>query len=194
MGEVPPCPANCGDLLQLPLPVDATAQGYDIVSWVIYRYQFGRRDIFTSILYAGRQVAAAGFLPFTVKDLTQWNGLQPPGHDTHNDGYHADIGLYNDAGAASWADACVNNGERCTGADLGFGAVQTTRLIASLFESGIVSSIYLDALFIPMVRAEADTLLLAGTIDAATHTMIQSNALRHIDYHFHHIHIRVDGL
>ena len=194
LSDAPPCTADCSDLLQLPLPVDPMAQGYDMPSGVVFREQFGRRDLLTAIFHGGRVMSAAGWGPFTLKDLSNWDGSQPPGHATHNDGYHADISLYDTAGNPIWGALCVNNGLHCTGADTGFGAEPMALLIAAFFETGIVSTIYLDDFFIPMVRTEADVLLANGTIDANTHAIIHSNALRHVDHHFHHIHLRADGL
>jgi hypothetical protein len=194
LSELPPCSGDCGALLQLPLPVASTVQGYGMTSDVVYREQFGRRDLMEAILYAGRQVSALGMQPFTLKDLSNWDGTRPPGHETHNDGYHADLSLYTASGSAIWYGLCGNDGTHCTGAANNFGAEHMARFVGALFETGVPSSIYLDDVLIDEVEDAADDLLAAGEMTAAVHGIIHSDALRHVNYHHHHIHVRADGI
>lgn len=193
VGDHPPCPADCGALLQLPLPVAADLQGYGMPSGVVYAEQFGRRDSLIAIFHAGRNMAALGYAPFTLKDLSNWDGSKPPGHETHNDGFHADVSLYDTSGKAVWKALCTASSTACTGPPKDFGATPMALLVGGLFETGIVSSILLDKMLIPSLRDAADELLSAGLLSSEGHALIQSNALRHVNYHHHHIHMRTDG-
>ena len=98
------------------------------------------------------------------------------------------------SGSAIWYGLCANDGTHCTGAPNNFGAEPMARLIGALFETGVPSSIYLDDVLIDEVEDAADDLLAAGEMTAAVHGIIHSNALRHVNYHHHHIHVRADGL
>ena len=189
----PPCTAQCGTLLQLPLPIDAPLQGYDMPPGVVYRYQFGRRDVLTAVFHAGQRMASLDYAPFTLKDLSKWDGNKPPGHETHTDGYHADISLYDASGQAVWKVLCAGTSSQCTGAPSNFGARAMALLVGAFFESGIVSSIYLDKVLIAALRTAADALLIDGLLTTEVHAIIHSDALRHVNYHHHHIHIRADG-
>ena len=193
IADVPPCPGQCGTLLQLPLPVDAPLQGYDMPWGVTFRYQFGRRDVLTAIFFAGRRMADLGYAPFTLKDLSKWDGNKPPGHETHTQGYHADISLYDGGGQAVWKILCAGSSAKCTGGASDFGAEPMALVIGAFFESGVVSSIYLDNALIGPLLDAADLLLLDGLLTSDVHAILNSNALRHVDYHHHHFHIRADG-
>ena len=193
VADDPPCAAQCGTLLQLPLPVNAPLQGYDMPAGVVYRYQFGRSDVLTAVFYAGQRMASLGYAPFTLKDLSKWDGNKPPGHETHTDGYHADISLYDAGGQAVWKVLCAGTSSQCTGAPNNFGAPAMALLVGAFFESGIVSSIYLDNVLIAPLRTAADALLVDGLLTSDVHAIIHSDALRHVNYHHHHIHIRADG-
>ncbi len=73
------------------------------------------------------------------------------------------------------------------------GTKEADLMIGGFFETGVVSSIYLDNALIGPVRDAATTLLGDGLLSAEAVSIINSNALRHVDYHHHHIHIRADG-
>ena len=184
----PQCEHDCGRLLQLPIPVDPIAQGYALASNNLFREQFGRRELLMALFHAGFRVAEAGYGPFEVQDISNWDGSQPCCHETHTGGYHVDISLLTAAGAAAWYDPGAS-----------FGDQPMALLIAGFFEAGPYQTGHpaegiLDMDMQDDVRAGADALLERGEIDENTRAFF--DAERELIYHYvghdNHIHVRVD--
>ena len=184
----PECNADCARLLQLPEPVDANRQGFDMAPGNNYREQFARRELLMAIFHAGFRVADAGYGPFTVQDLSNWDGSRPPGHETHNDGFHADISLLRADGSMTWVDP----GEE-------FGDVPMAYMLAGFFEAGPFDTgnpaeVILDSEFHDDVDAGGDILLGQGEITEQTRALMDSTRglIYHYQGHADHIHVRID--
>lgn len=184
----PTCEVDCARLMQLPEPVDAQRQGFDMAPYHRYREQFARRELLMAILHAAGRVADAGYGPITVQDLSNWDGSKPPGHQTHNDGYHADISLLRSDGTATWFDP---------GDD--FGDVPMAYLLAGFFEAGPYATgnpaqIILDSGFHDDVEQGAETLLDRGEITSDVAELLGTDAdlIYHYRGHADHIHVRID--
>lgn len=209
LSEDPTCSVGCDDLLQLPLPIDREAQGYDSDGAATFIYQFGRRALLQAILFAGRRMVAAGYRPFTLKDLSRPDGSTPPDHMTHTGGFHADVSLYDASGVALWGAACASGSSTCSAGD--FGAEPLTYAIATFFSASPVSTIYLDCAYHGAVcdtatsgpdasrigDREREILCRPVGLPCPTPTMTLTRPpaypFRHVPSHEHHFHIRTDG-
>lgn len=190
--EGPQCQDDCDRLLQLPLPNDPITQGYGMAGYVVYRYQFGRRDVLMSVRHAGRVVAAAGGQPFTIQDLSKGDGTRPPGHASHTDGKDVDISVYDSSGNAVWYPLCdeVNN-ECIPGTDHGMHYEWMARKIAPMLESNRVTHIFLDSEFHDQLFTIASDLAMAGEINNAL-VPYMADVVSHWPNHNNHIHVRYD--
>lgn len=189
--EAAQCQSDCATLLQLPLPMSALSDGYDMAGGVVYRYQFGRRDLLMALRHAGRAVAAAGIEPFTVEDISKAGGLQPPGHASHDFGKDVDLSLYNADGHASWEHLCTatSNSECVPGTDGGFNGPFMARKIAAFLDSDRVTFMFLDEEFHPALLDAAQQLVDDGELDAWQLTAM-SDVVTHWPNHHGHIHVR----
>ena len=183
-----PCVTGCDQLIQLPVPVDPFRQGFDMAGSFIFREQFGRLELIMALLQAGYRVAEAGYGPFEVQDLSNWDGSQPCCHETHTGGFHVDTSVLNTAGDALWYNPGGN-----------FGDEPIALLLAGLFESGPYETgthaeIILDSGFHDDVRAGADALLERGEITAEIHALFAADLglIYHYPSHAGHLHIRID--
>ena len=185
------CQTDCDRLLQLPLPTDAASDGYDVAGFVVYRYQFGRRDVLMSLRHAGREVADAGMQPFTVQDLSKGDGTKPPGHASHTDGKDVDISLYDNQGDAVWYPLCQETQNECiAGTDAGFSGELNAREIAALLASDRVTHIFLDVEFHDVLFQAAGDLADLAEIDP--NLVDRFDVVQHWPNHNNHIHVRYD--
>lgn len=195
----PACETSCDELIQLPLPVDSEAQGYEMAELSVYAYQYGRRDLMVALLYTGEKLARAGMPPFAVKRLSRWDGGQPPSHRSHFDGVDVDISLYTEAGEAVFHPLCINAGRRCRAhTRRNFGAEAMTMLFAGFFESGLFDRredavIFLDREYWPALRRAAERLHGQERLDDKVFSLFSTKRriFRHVEPHHHHVHIRV---
>lgn len=116
------CAADCGALLQLPLPREADA--YRTISPP--RYQFGRRELVQAVVGIATELRQTipGLNPVGIADFSQKDG-QVPGTDingprhtypAHAGGYAADVAYYRLGGDNSGKPACpITDGMFCTG-------------------------------------------------------------------------------
>jgi len=194
------CSSDCDRLLQLPLPIDAGRQGYDIAKGSVFAYQFGRRELLMALFNAGYRIAEAKIAPFEVKRISRWDGGQPPSHRSHTNGVDVDISLYDANGERVWHPLCANGGDSCVpGTCWNFGGEQMALLIAGFFESDIFAkrtgaAVFLDREFHRDVRTKADGFLEQKRITEDVHALFaaERHILQHVEPHHHHIHIRVD--
>lgn len=193
------CTDDCDRLLVLPQPNDST-DGYGVPGHTIYPFQYGRRDILMAIRHAGRVMSAEGSAWFTVKDLSRWDGLVWPDHDTHEAGLHADLSIINQAGEPVWASFCDVSGNECIpGTISDFGARHMARLINALFDCGKLIWVLLDREFHGPLLDAVDELIAEGVIDPDRRPYFDATSLlcdgrpcvRHVAYHHHHMHIKV---
>lgn len=199
LDEGPRCLADCERLLQLPLPIDPSQQGYDIASSAVYAYLFGRRDLLMALFHSGLMIADEGVAPFEVKRLSRWDGGQPPSHRSHLGGVDVDISLYTADGQTVWYPLCTDAGQRCVRSTRwNFGDEQMALLIAGFFDSGLFevggeAAVFLDRELHNGVRRGADRLLARGVISSETFELysFRQGLLRHVEPHHHHVHIRV---
>lgn len=188
--EGPQCQDDCDHMLQLPLPSDPAVDGYDMAGFVVYRYQFGRRDLLMSLRHAGRRVAAQGLAPFTVQDISKADGSQPPGHASHDLGKDVDISVYDAAGAPVWYPLCDEIANECIpGTDHGMDVEAMALKIAPMLESGRVTYIFLDAEFHDALFAAAAALVSAGEISSWLLPYME-DVVTHWPNHNNHIHVR----
>jgi hypothetical protein len=186
------CYSDCDRLLQLPLANDPAVDGYDSADYVVYRYQYGRRDALMSLRHSGRVVANAGVQPFTVQDLSKGDGSQPPGHASHTDGKDVDLSVYDAQGNAVWYPLCDEVANECIpGTDAGFHGEAMARQIAPMLESGRVTHIFLDAEFHASLFGAAQSLVDDGRMAAAMLPTMQ-DVVQHWPNHNNHIHVRYD--
>ena len=208
----PDCPGDCDRLMQLPLPIDPTFDGYDWDSGTIMRYQFGRRDLLMFFRHAARSMAAAGFAPVFPEDFSQWDG-QTPGTDTgnlrhasHQRGKDVDISLYGTDGLAPWRSYCDTirdespssvdgdgTGRECVpGTVTGYDARTNARLFAPFFATGRVTHSFLDQELIDPTIVGASDAAAAGEIDPVLVPLYSDGKhLQHWPNHDNHIHLRV---
>lgn len=199
----PRCTADCARLLQLPLPLDSTVEGYAVTSGTIMRYQFGRRDLVMFVRNAGRVMAAAGYAPFRAEDFSQWDG-ETPGTDTgslrhasHQRGKDVDLSLYGTDGLAPFRSYCTavsgTGGRACVaGTAMGFDGYANARFYSVFLGTGRVTNGFLDGELIPLVRAGADTLAADDVIPEAMLPLYNDGVrLQHWPNHDNHIHVRV---
>lgn len=199
-GEV--CTADCDRLLQLPLPLDPSVDGYDWTSGTVMRYQFGRRDLLMLVRFAGQSMAAAGFAPFYPEDFSQWDG-ETPGTDTgslrhasHQRGKDVDISLYGTDGEAPWRSYCqvmyVDGRECVPGTVSGYDGYLNARMFGAFYQSGRVTRAFLDRELIYPTRDGADDAVADGTLAASLRPLYSDGVrLQHWPNHNNHIHVRV---
>lgn len=188
--EGPQCQSDCDRLLQLPLPIDPAIDGYDMAGFVVYRYQFGRRDLLMSLRHAGRVVAAQDLAPFTVQDISKGDGSQPPGHASHDLGKDVDISVYDESGTPVWYPLCDEVANECIpGTDYGMNMEAMARKIAPMLESGRVTYVFLDAEFHDGLFAAAADLVSAGEISSWLLPYME-DVVTHWPNHNNHIHVR----
>lgn len=185
------CNSDCDRLLQLPLPIETTREGYDL-SGATYREQFGRRDLLMHTRYAGRAVAAAKQQPFSIHDLSNWDGTAPPGHASHQDGKDIDYSLYTASGQPTWSPVCTWDSEKncIPGTVDDFGAEPMARLLARVVESGRVEYAFLDEELEPLVISAAEALVGKGELNSGVIPLLKK-ALYHWPKHNDHVHVRV---
>jgi hypothetical protein len=190
--EGPQCFGDCDRLLQLPLANDPAVEGYDSADYVVYRYQYGRRDVLMSLRHAGRTVVAAGVKPFTVQDLSKADGTQPPGHASHTYGKDVDLSVYDANGDPVWYPLCDEVANECiAGTDSGFNGEAMARKIAPMLESGRVTHIFLDAEFHATLFDAAETLVQNGQMAPGLLPTMQ-DVVQHWPNHNNHIHVRYE--
>lgn len=197
------CPADCDQLVQMPLPNDPAADGYAVDGGTVFRYWFGRRDLVMLVRYAGRQRARAGKTPFYPYDFSQWDGLTPgvdvgsPRHASHQRGKDVDLSIYGEDGRAPWRSYCdlqpVSGGRECkAGTRHGFDSYETARQIAATYESGRVTMCFLDRELIAAVKPGAAAAASDGLIDADLVPLFADGRhLQHWPNHDNHVHVRV---
>lgn len=185
------CNDDCALLLQLPLPIETSREGYDLSS-ATYREQFGRRDLLMFTRHAGRVVAAAKMTPFSIHDLSNWDGSSPPGHASHNLGKDIDYSIYTAAGVPTWSPVCTWDADKnCVpGTGGNFGAVHMARLLAPVLESGRVQYVFLDKELHAPLFAAAQDLVTKGEI-ASSLIPVFKDVVYHEPKHNDHVHIRV---
>jgi hypothetical protein len=121
------CERDCARLLQFPLPMDASWDGYSIPVGSRYRYQFGRRDVIMLTRHVAREMRKANYGPIRILDLSQWDGDTPgkdvgvPRHQSHKRGIDVDLSLFDNSGTARLRAYCdtktapmkINEGVGC---------------------------------------------------------------------------------
>jgi len=197
------CTDDCARLLQLPLPNDPAADGYDTDSGTYFRYWFGRRDLVMFVRHAARKRADAGKSPIYPYDLSQWDGMTPgtdvgaPRHVSHQRGKDADISIYGTDGRAVWRSFCTthatSDGRECSaGTEMGLDAYESAREFAGWFESGRVTMCFLDRELIGKVAPAAQKAAGDGMIDPSLAPLYADGKhLQHWPNHDNHIHVRV---
>jgi hypothetical protein len=185
------CNNDCALLLQFPLPIETTQEGYDL-SGATYREQFGRRDLLMFTRNAGRAVAAAKSKPFYIHDLSNWDGSAPPGHASHDLGKDIDYSIYNAAGNPVWTSVCTPDAEdNCLpGSVDDFGAMYMARLLGPVFASGRVQYAFLDQELHAALFAAAEDLVGKGELDASIIPVFK-DVVSHWPNHHDHCHVRV---
>ena len=187
------CQSDCDRMLQLPLANDPLIDGYDSADYVVYRYQFGRRDVLMSLRHAGRVVAASGVQAFTVQDLSKEDGSKPPGHASHTFGKDVDISVYDAQGHPVWYPLCDEINDECIpGTDKGFHGEAMARKIAPMLESSRVTHIFLDAEFHMTLFAAAEGLVDNGEMAPALLPYME-DVVQHWPNHNNHIHVRYES-
>ncbi len=188
------CDDDCRRLLQLPLPDDASLDGYYSGATSVFRNQFGRRDLLMALRHAGRVVASSGYQPFQVEDLSYGDGDHPPGHGSHRRGEDVDIELYSDDGVNVWRNHsyfCTSRNKRCvTGTVRNFDARATALMLGGFYESGRVTLIFLDKALIKEVRKHVDDLVGDGLLSRRAANRIKGSTLQHWANHENHAHLR----
>jgi hypothetical protein len=197
------CLEDCARLLQLPLPIDPSIDGYS-VDGSILRYQYGRRDLVMFVRYAGQRVTSLAMSPFLVGDLSQWNGLTPGTdtgylrHGSHDRGKDVDLALYGTDGRAVWRSFCETvalpeGGRECVdGTVRGYDEVANAIFFGALFESGRVSQSFLDRELIPPTIDGAEEAAAIGLVSSSVLPLYSSGRqLQHWRNHHNHIHVRV---
>lgn len=197
------CGADCDHLLQLPLTIDASVDGYAHTSSTVFRYEYGRRDMVMFVRHAGHAMRAAGLAPFVPEDLSQWDGMTPgtdvgaPRHSSHQRGKDGDFSLYGTDGQSIWRSFCTThdttNGRECiAGTASGLDGVATARMIGDFYATGRVTMCFLDRELIPIVIAGAHQAVAMGVMDAAIEPLFADGThLQHWPNHDNHVHIRV---
>ena len=197
------CTGDCDRLLQLPVPNDPIADGYDWTPSTVFRYQFGRRDLVMLLRFAGQQMALAGRTPIIPEDLSQWNGLTPgtdvgaPRHASHQNGKDVDISLYGTDGQSVWRSYCdavtTANGRECTaGSATGLDGRANAEMYGAFLQSQRVTMSFLDQELIPFVQDGADEAVGADTLDATLLPLYSDGThLQHWPNHDNHIHVRL---
>lgn len=184
------CEDDCARLMQLPLANDPEQDGYDMVEGVVYRYQFGRRDVLMSVRDAGRVIASQGVMPFTVEDLSKESGAKPPGHASHTEGKDIDLSVYDVDGNATWIPQCNETGDNCIrGTDFGMDVDSMARKIGALVAGERITHIFLDREFHDRFFAAADDLVAMGMLPPSAVPYMKS-VVMHWPNHNNHIHIR----
>ncbi len=201
--DAPRCEDDCERLLQLPLPVDSSAEGYAWTPSTVMRYWFGRRDLLQMIRHATRAVADLGHGPVLVGDLSQWDGLTPGTdtgslrHASHQRGKDVDITLYGSDGEAPWRSYCdpvdSGDGRECTpGSASGYDGRANATLYAGFLTSGRVTMSFLDAELIPLTITGAEAAAAAGEVDPSLVPLYGDGThLQHWPNHDNHLHVRV---
>lgn len=188
------CAADCGTLLQLPLPREADP--YRSISPT--RYQFGRRELVQAVLAVASQLRQAipGLGPIGISDFSQKDG-QVPGTDingprhtypAHAGGYACDVGYYRANGDNSGKPACpISDGMFCTGPhdiDVSRTAQFFRRLTTNLHAIQII----VDPVMESDVRAELIRQTDADPMAVSRATrMLQSG--QQFQYHADHFHV-----
>jgi hypothetical protein len=199
----PRCAADCGRLIQMPLPNDPAEDGYDVDGGTHFRYWFGRRDLVMMVRHAAHERARAGHAPFFPYDFSQWDG-QTPGadvgslrHASHQRGKDVDLSLYGQDGIAPWRSYCTttwtSSGRECVaGTRRNFDGRTNARMFASHLVSDRVTMSFLDRELIPAIREGARAAADAGEIDAAlVPKYSDGRTVQHWPNHDNHIHVRV---
>ena len=188
------CAADCGTLVQLPLPREADP--YRTRSPP--RYQFGRRELVQTVVAVAAQLRQdiPGLSPVGISDFSQKDG-QVPGTDingprhtypAHAGGYAVDVAYYRANGDNSGAPACpISDGMFCTGPhdiDVSRTAAFFRRVTTNLHAIQIIVDPVMEA----DVRAELvrQTDADAMAVSRASR-MLQSGA--QFQYHADHFHI-----
>lgn len=197
------CGADCDHLLQLPLTIDASVDGYAHTSSTVFRYQYGRRDMLMFIRHAGHSMRAAGLAPFVPEDLSQWDGMTPgtdvgaPRHSSHQRGKDGDFSLYGTDGQSIWRSFCTTettaDGRECiAGTESGLDGLATARMIGDFYATGRVTMCFLDRELIPVVVAGAHQAVAMGVLDASLEPLFSDGVhLQHWPNHDNHVHIRL---
>jgi hypothetical protein len=197
------CATDCAHLLQLPLPNDPRVDGYTEHASVVYRYQFGRRDLLMFLRAAGRKMAAAGKDPFQPEDLSQWDGMTPgtdvgaPRHLSHKRGINVDVSLYGLDGQAIWRSFCtteaVSGGRQCVpGTRKDLDPLWVAREISAFYDSGRVTMCFLDQELIAAVKPAAMQAANLGLIPSANVALFGDGVhLQHWPNHDNHVHVRI---
>lgn len=197
------CTDDCDRLLQLPVPNDATVDGYAWTPSTVFRYQFGRRDLVMLLRHAGQQMALAGRAPFLPEDLSQWDGLTPgvdvgaPRHASHQNGKDVDISLYGTDGLSVWRSYCdavtTGDGREClSGSALGLDGRANAEMYGAFLQSGRVTMSFLDQELIPLLEDGAADAADADALDPALLPLYSDGVhLQHWPNHDNHIHVRL---
>ena len=188
------CTADCGTLLQLPLPREADA--YRMASPP--RYQFGRRELVQAVVSILDQMRQdiPGLAPVGISDFAQKDG-QVPGTDingprhtypAHAGGYAVDIAYYRLGGDNSGKPACpITDGMFCTGPH-DIDVARTARFFRRMTTNLHAIQIIVDPVMEADVRAELvrQTDADAMAVSRASR-MLQSGPL--FQYHADHFHV-----
>jgi len=188
------CAADCGALLQLPLPREADPYRFASPT----RYHFGRRELVqaTVAIAAQLQREIPGLGPVGISDFSQKDGMVPgtdingPRHTypAHAGGYAVDVAYYRRNGDNSGLPACpITDGMFCTGPhdiDLARNAEFFRRISASLHTVQIIVDPVMEA----DVRTELARQASADPMAISRATrMLQSGP--QFQYHADHFHI-----
>jgi hypothetical protein len=198
------CTTDCTRLMQMPLPNNPLADGYDVSSGTIFRYQFGRRDMIMFVRQAGKLVAERGLHPMYPADFSQWNGLTPGTdtgslrHASHQRGKDVDISLYNTEGYAPWRSYCTaeytSEGRECVTGTLSpdFDGYENALMYASFLDSGRVTMSFMDTELIKAVKPAAGRAVEEGVLKSSLLPLYSDGRhLQHWPNHDNHIHVRV---
>jgi murein endopeptidase len=193
------CSSDCARLMQLPLPNDRSRDGYAMDSTVVYRYQFGRRDLLMFIRAAGQEMGRRGHAPVLIEDLSQWDGLTPGTdtgslrHASHQRGKDVDISLYGVDRQTIWRSFCTiqrsSSGRECVaGTARDFDGALNALYFSRYFATNRVTVSFLDRELIALVVPAARMAVFAPSVLAQFTDGVH---VQHWPNHDNHIHIRV---
>ena len=201
--DAPMCAGDCDRLMQLPLPIDPSVDGYATAASTVFRYQFGRRDLVMLVRHAGQRVASRGGAPFIPEDLSQWDGQTPgvdvgaPRHASHKRGRDVDVSVYGTDGQALWRSYCsldyTSSGRECIpGTVVGYDGALTAQMYGGFLQSGRVTMSFLDE---QLIDPTIDGAIAAATADALEPALVPLYSdgvhLQHWPNHDNHLHVRV---
>jgi hypothetical protein len=201
------CTSDCDRLLQLPLRVDAE-DGYTWNSYLVMRYQFGRRDLLMIVRSAARALAAAGYAPIVLADFSQWDGATPGTdtgslrHASHQRGKDVDISLYGEDGMSAFRSYCEirydsdpsgGSGRECVpGTVTNYDGRANAVFFGRMFANGRVTISFLDRELIPPTTAGSLDAIAGGELgEELTGELSSDGILSHWPNHDNHIHVRV---